>query len=136
MHHESNTANRIFRVFAFATILAIVGAAAAPISAAHTCTAEKGEPGEDSCHTECKDGENHDHTVTHHHENGVAKDENHVHYQCNSEWHDDPNCPVPDPLGYCVLSEATKPAEVVERLLGSCKAAPSRAAPAIPSCDG
>lgn len=95
-------------------LCALVGAllvtfANAPTAAAHECTAEKGEPGEPDCSSPCTAGKDHDHRVTHHHENGIGEDYNHVHYSCSSgEEHDKKECATPEVLEICPISKAKR----------------------------
>lgn len=78
-----------------------------PSAAAHSCTAEEGSAMQDSCEAECTEGEDHSHTVTHHHENGPFEDENHIHYDCESS---DPNgCDGTKILGVCVIETGGGP---------------------------
>lgn len=58
-----------------------------PTATAHDCTVEEGEPLQSSCEKECKDGESHNHTVNHTHDNPwnpFDEPYNHVHYDCHS----------------------------------------------------
>lgn len=97
---------RTLRVLLLSLVLALNAAVvAAPTAAAHSCTAEKGESGEADCSKPCKEGETHSHTVTHHHENGLAEDFEHTHYHCDSGSSDVRKCMTPRVLGMCPIEE-------------------------------
>lgn len=89
-----------------AVLTVSVLATVAPGAAAHKCTAEKGESTEADCNQPCKEGEAHDHKVTHHHENGLGEDVNHVHFSCETKKdRSEPpaSCTTPRILGMCVV---------------------------------
>lgn len=92
-----------------------------PAASAHECTAEKGEPNEADCSTPCTEGEDHQHKVTHYHENGLGDDYNHVHYDCTSHRDDneDPPCDTPRVLGICIIGGGET--ATVEAVLGIVK---------------
>lgn len=86
---------------------ALLGAAAAlPTAAAHTCTAELGDANEQDCRGSCKGDDDHDHKVTHHHENGLGQDVNHVHFECSSRGDGGGrDCVTPRILGLCPIEQ-------------------------------
>lgn len=102
---------RLPTTFLVASLLASL--ATFPVAAAHSCTAEEGDPNERDCRGSCTEGEWHNHKVTHHHENGIGEDELHEHYSCSSRGDDGgEGCVTPKILGICPIEKAL-------RLLGS-----------------
>lgn len=99
---------RMLRVLLLAAATAAL-VLAAPPAAAHTCTAEKGEPNEADCNKPCTEGEAHSHLVTHHHENGLADDTTHIHYECKStvtrEKEEPKKCLTPRIFTMCPIEE-------------------------------
>ena len=87
------------------TTMLLVAAAltVVPTAAAHDCTWEEGTASDDTCAAPCPDGQAHNHSQTHHHENGWAPDESHVHYECSSSEQSDPECPTPRVMGICPI---------------------------------
>lgn len=87
----------------------VAGTFSVPMATAHQCTVEEGGQNESDCNTRCKEGEEHEHTVTHHHENGWEQDENHIHYECTSHKSEEEEkktpCSTPKVLGLCLIDD-------------------------------
>lgn len=109
--NQNHVRPRWMAVIAALSLTAISFVSVAPTAVAHECTAEKGESAESDCSKPCKEGEDHSHSVTHHHENGFENDENHIHYACSSKASDpeepEDECMTPRILGMCIVDDGS-----------------------------